>query len=227
MSNRRIQQLTGYSKEGIRFVESNTVFKIVKAHHFLKPEKNEYQIASTDGDILIIDEAQRTYEKGRIVIDHKLPDHEANMIIKQMEKRNGPPVIVLLIGQNQHINRGERGAIAWLEAAEKYDWDVHISDETLNLSEFSEEIRKEWNKHPLRKVSKFGHLKDSIRYYRNTGVEKWAHFVLTENIQSAKNESELLNQEGHQIFITRKLESAKAWVRSKRIGEERAGMICS
>ena len=104
---------------------------------------------------------------------------------------------------------------------------THISDETLNLSEFSEEIRKEWNKHPLRKVSTFGHLKDSIRYYRNTGVEKWAHFVLTENIQSAKNESELLNQEGHQIFITRKLESAKAWVRSKRIGEERAGMICS
>ena len=227
MSNRRVQQLTGYSKEGIKFVESNTVFKIVKAHHFLKPEKNEYQIASTDGDVLVIDEAQRTYEEGRMVIDHKLPDHEANMIVKQMEKRDGPPVIVLLIGQNQHINRGERGAIAWLEAAEKYDWDVHISNETLNLSEFDDEIRSKWKKHPLRKISNFGHLKDSIRYYRNTGLEKWAHFVLTENIQSAQNESELLNQEGHQIFITRNLNSAKTWVRSKRIGEERSGMICS
>ena len=227
MSNRRVQQLTGYSKEGIKFVEANTVFKIVKAHHFLKPEKNEYQIASTDGDVLIIDEAQRTYEEGRMVIDHKLPDHEANMIVKQMEKRDGPPVIVLLIGQNQHINRGERGAIAWLEAAEKYGWNVHLSDETLNLSEFEEEVRSKWKKHPLRKISKFGHLKDSIRYYRNSGLEKWAHYVLTEDMKSAQNESELLNREGHQIFITRNLNSAKTWVRRKRIGEERSGMICS
>ena len=226
LSNRRIRQLTGYSKDGVKFVESNTVFKIVKAHHFLKLEKNENQIASTDGDILVIDEAQRTYEEGRIVIDHRLPDHEANLIVKEMQKRD-KPVIVLLIGHNQHINRGERGAMAWLEAAEKYDWDIVISNETLLLSEFDNDLREKWMKHPKRRVSKYGHLQDSIRYYRNKGIEKWAHYVLTDDPKAAMKEAKKLNQENHQVFVTRNLNSAKEWVRSKRVGEERGGMICS
>ena len=161
MSGRKKNQLTGYSKEGVKFVEKNTVFKIVKAHHFLKSNKSKKQSDSSDGDVLIIDEAQRTYEKGRVVIrgEPPLTDHESNLIIEQMQKRNNP-VIVLLIGHNQHINRGERGAKAWLESAEKYGWDVFISDETLSLSEFNDE-RKNWVKHPLRKKSIHGHLQDS------------------------------------------------------------------
>lgn len=225
MSGRKINQLTGYSKEGVKFVEKNTVFKIVKAHHFLKINKNKEQIESTDGDVLIIDEAQRTYEKGRIVIDHKLEDHEANLIVEQMEKRNNP-VIVLLIGHNQHINRGERGAKAWLEAAEKYGWNISISDDTLNLSEFDAE-REKWINHPLRKILTHGHLQDSIRYYRNKSVEKWAHHVLTDAPVLAKKEAEILNAKGHNIWITRKLENARKWAKSQRLGEERAGLIAS
>jgi hypothetical protein len=226
MSDRRISQLTGYRKESAKFVKANTVFKIVKAHHFLKPEKNEYQIASTDGDVLIIDEAQRTYNEGRIVIDHRLPDHEANMIVKQMETRDRP-VIVLLLGHNQHINRGERGAIAWLEAAEKYGWNVSISEDTLNLSEFEDETRRFWKNHPLRKNLVYGHLQDSIRYYRNKSVEKWAHYVLTDDPVNASNEADELNIKGHNIWITRSLDMAKKWAKEQRLGEERAGLIAS
>ena len=225
MSGRKINQLTGYSKEGVKFVEKNTVFKIVKAHHFLKINKNTEQIESTDGDVLIIDEAQRTYEKGRIVIDHKLEDHEANLIVEQMEKRSNP-VIVLLIGHNQHINRGERGAKAWLEAAEKYGWTVSISDDTLDLSEF-DETRQEWINHPLRKSLKYGHLQDSIRYYRNKSVEKWAHYVLSDKPERANQESNQLNNEGHNIWITRSLDMAKKWAKGHRLGEFRAGLIAS
>ena len=101
MSESKVKLLTGYTRDAGRYVTKNTVFKIVKAHHFLKPRQkmNDYQIASTDGDILVIDEAQRTYQEGRMVIGEKLPDHEANMIVKAMEERSSP-VIVLLIGQN-------------------------------------------------------------------------------------------------------------------------------
>jgi hypothetical protein len=228
MSDRRISQLTGYSKESVKFVKANTVFKIVKAHHFLKKveDKNDYQIASTDGDVLIIDEAQRTYTKGRIVIDHPLPDHEANMIVKQMEIRDRP-VIVLLLGHNQNINRGERGAIAWLEAAEKYGWNVSISEDTLNLSEFEDETRRLWKNHPLRKNLVYGHLQDSIRYYRNKSVEKWAHYVLTDDPVNANNEADELNIKGHNIWITRSLDLAKKWAKEQRLGEERAGLIAS
>mgnify|MGYP002819651458 CR=1 FL=1 len=225
MSARKINQLTGYSKKGVKFVEKNTVFKIVKAHHFLKINKNKEQAESTDGDVLIIDEAQRTYEKGRIVIDHKLEDHEANLIVEQMEGRSNP-VIVLLIGHNQHINRGERGAKAWLEAAEKYGWRVSISDDTLNLSEFDSE-RDKWSKHPLRRELAHGHLQDSIRYYRNKSVEKWAHYVLSDSPRKANKEARTLNEKGHNIWITRSLENARNWARNQRLGEERTGLIAS
>ena len=228
MARSRVQSLTGYSKKGVRFIEKNTVFKIVKAHHFLKFDKNQEQKDSTDGDILVIDEAQRTYEKGRMVIDHKLKDHEANLIIEQMQRTRDKPVIILLIGHNQHINKGERGATAWLEAAEKYEWSVYISDETLKLSEF-ESIREQWSstKHKLRKTLEFGHLQDSIRYYRNKSVERWADGVLTENPQKSLNEAILLEEQKNTIWVTRDLSKARDWVRSYRIGEERAGLIAS
>ena len=226
MDKQRIKSLTGYSKQGVKFVQTNTVFKIVKAHHFLKIDKNEEQRLSTDGNILVIDEAQRTYEKGRMVIDHKLEDHEANLIIKEMKSRD-KPVIVVLIGHKQNINRGERGAVAWLEAAEKYNWDLHISDETLDLDEFDDEIRKKWKSHDLRHRLEYGHLKSAIRYYRSKSIEKWTGFVLRGQFEEAFRESQEMNKKGHYIYITRSLNESKDWVKEKRIGEERAGLIAS
>ena len=229
MSDRRVQRLSGYSKRGVEFVKKNTVFKIVKAHHFLKPrnKKNDYQIKSSDGNILIVDEAQRTYAKGRMVIDHSLPDDEANLILEEMEKMpRERAIIVVLIGQNQHINRGERGPVAWLEAAEKYKWGVSISDATLSLNDFNG-VRAKWMNHSSRTKLNHGHLTDSIRYYRNTGIERWAHAILTMNQQDALNENSQLIENNHQILITRDLDKARTWVRENRIGEERSGMICS
>lgn len=42
-----------------------------------------------------------------------------------------------LLGHNQAINRGERGATAWFEAAERRDWTFAVSDETLALPELA------------------------------------------------------------------------------------------
>jgi len=229
MSKSKVKRLTGYTKDASRYVTKNTVFKIVKAHHFLKPrdKMNDYLIESTDGDILVIDEAQRTYKEGRMVIGEPLPDHEANMITKAMEIRGESPVIVLLIGQNQNINRGERGAVAWLEAAEKFNWDVFISDQTLSLSEFSDQKRTEWSNHKLRKKLQFGHLSDSIRHYRNTGLERWVHYVMTSDSENARNGAVKLHDNQDTIWITRSLKKAKSWTRSHRVGEQRAGIIAS
>ena len=46
----------------------------MKAHRFLKKEE---QNESTDGQILVFDEAQRTYAKGKEV-NERLPKNEAN-----------------------------------------------------------------------------------------------------------------------------------------------------
>ncbi len=216
--------IAGYSKKGVDFVNKNTTFKIAMAHQFLSTNKSKKIQESTDGNILIFDEAQRTYEKGKRVIDHYLEKHEAYLIIEQMEKR-GNSVIVLLIGQNQHINAGERGAIAWFEAAEEYGWSYSVSDETLNIPELSG--THDWGSHKLRKKSKHCHLSASMRFYRNEGIEKWAGFVMDNDSTKANAEARKMEKKGTKVLLTRDIDVARKWARNYRVGEERAGIIAS
>ena len=46
-------------------------------------------------------------------------------------------MVVALVGHNQAIDRGERGIVAWLDAAERQGWSFSIGDETLALAEFT------------------------------------------------------------------------------------------
>ena len=127
MSESQVQLLTGYTRDAGRYVTKNTVFKIVKAHHFLKPRQkmNDYQIASTDGDILVIDEAQRTYQKGRMVIGEKPLDHEANMILKAMEKRTACYCVTNWSkSEYQSWRKRCRGLV---RSRREVQWDVFIS----------------------------------------------------------------------------------------------------
>jgi hypothetical protein len=221
----RGRALAGYSKEGVDFVKKNTTFKIAKAHQFLSRNKSQKIQASTDGSILIFDEAQRTYKKGKRVIDHYLKKHEAYLIIEQMKERRGSAVIVLLIGQNQHINAGERGAVAWFEAAEEYGWPFSVCDETLMLPEL--EGGRDWGSHNLRRTIEHGHLSHSMRFYRNEGIERWAHFVMENDPEGANAEAKRMEANDTKVLLTRDMKEAKKWARSHRIGEERAGLISS
>jgi hypothetical protein len=129
---------TGYHRTDARFVTAAADFKVVKAHHFLgkrgEPHRQE------DGRVLVFDEAQRTYEKGRVVLGEKLADHEADLILSVQRNAfpTGGSVIVALVGHNQAINRGEQGIVAWLQAVERKGWTFSISDETLALAEFED-----------------------------------------------------------------------------------------
>ena len=65
--------ISGYPRENARLLIENATFKIVKAHNFLRERGRN--TSSSDGSIVIFDEAQRTYEKGRVVVGHPLADH--------------------------------------------------------------------------------------------------------------------------------------------------------
>ena len=141
---------TGYAHEKAQHLVKNSTFKIVKAHHFLKDRGQK--TTSKDGRVLVFDEAQRTYVKGKRVAGHALEEHEAELILNSMEDSYSKgAVVVALIGHNQAINSGERGIIAWFEAAEKKGWSYSISDETLQLPGLfeSEENVEKWKNSPL------------------------------------------------------------------------------
>lgn len=216
---------TGYLRADAKRVTGAASFKIVKAHNFLGQRGQAH--GQEDGRVVVFDEAQRTYKKGRVVLRTKLLDHEADLILSAQRSvfPAGGSVIVALIGHNQAINRGERGIVAWLDAAERQGWSFSIASESLELSEFHD--RDRWLKHPKRKGLVYGHLSQSMRYYRNSAVEEWANAVLADDSSKARQIAELLHVSGDTIWSTRSLSSARRWAKGRVAGGQRSGLIAS
>ena len=65
--------------------------------------------------MLVLDEAQRTYMRGRKVTGHTLADHEADLALRALEDTHGDNlVVVALLGQNQTKALDDTGNTVWL-----------------------------------------------------------------------------------------------------------------
>jgi hypothetical protein len=215
---------SGYAREDAERVIGMSTFKLVKAHHFLGQRGKH--LGGSDGRVIIFDEAQRTYREGHIVVNVQLEEDEANLILRSLAAShpNGS-VVIALVGHNQAIGRAEMGIGAWFKACAELGWRFAICDETLSL----EEVEKsgKWAAHPYRDRLTTGHLPHSIRYYRNEGLERWANHVLGNRPEAAAVLADELAAKGDTIWITRSLSDARRWVRERRVGAERAGVIAS
>lgn len=215
---------SGYAHQHAARVIGMSTFKLVKAHAFLG-ERGKH-LDSADGRVVIFDEAQRTYRKGRLVLRKPLAADEAQLILESLQQTHPRgAVVVALIGHNQAINSGEMGIRAWFMAAEAYGWRFAISDQTLALGEVASS--GQWAEHPLRDRLSTGHLPHSMRYYRNGDLERWADHVLSDRVDAAALLARQLDARGDTVWITRSLSSARQWVRERRVGQERAGIIAS
>jgi hypothetical protein len=219
----RRRGLAGYPKEAAKHVIKNATFKIVKAHAFLGHRGD--QTGSIDGRVLVFDEAQRTYEKGRRVLRRPLEDDEAALILQSMEASYGRGcVVVALLGHNQFINAGEVGSGAWIHSAKRHGWRCVVATNTMALLNVSDRDALESSE--IRDVLSTGHLKQSLRYYRNTRIEEWVAAVLDGDASVARRVSEAFD-EADTVWLARSLDQGKAWVRSHRVGEQRAGILGS
>ena len=215
---------SGYSCKDAQRVIAISTFKLVKAHTFLGERGT--QTGATDGRVVIFDEAQRTYEAGRTVLGRPLEADEAKLILASLVRTYGEGVcVVALVGHNQAINRGELGIAAWFKAADEYGWRFAIADETLALAEVASSGA--WAGHPRRERLDVGHLPHSMRHYRNGDLERWADLLLSEKSEDAEALARQLHSRGDTVWLVRDLSVARDWVRTRRVGEERAGIIAS
>ena len=216
---------TGYRRSDAKLVASAATYKVVKAHNFLGKRGQPHR--QGDGRVLVFDEAQRTYEKGRLVLGEKLSDHEADLILAVQRGAfpEGGAVVVALVGHNQAINRGERGIEAWFDAAVRQGWSYSVSDDTLALAELVDCDR--WAHHPSRLRLEHGHLRQSMRYYRNAAVESWTDAVLEGESEKARLLAGALDENDNSIWLTRDLKAARQWARARAVGGQRAGLIAS
>ena len=163
-----------------------------------------------------------------MVLREKLSDHEADLILSVQRKAypTGGSVVVALIGHNQAINSGERGIVAWLDAAERNGWTFSIADKTLDLAELQD--REKWATHQSRstatkRTSVISRCDTTVTPKLRNGLAQclmgmcpwrnpWRH-TLAEN----KNT----------IWLTRSLESARKWAKFRTVGGQRSGLIAS
>lgn len=217
-------------KESLRKVEEF----IQKIHHF-----RDDAISTNEAPfekVVIFDEAQRAWDKenlkdfmGRKKGVKNFEMSEPDFLISILDRHKDWAVIICLVGGGQEINKGESEGIAgWFEAIRnKYkNWDVYISnkiieEEYLKGKNFNELVK---NINYIEKENL--HLSVSLRSFRSEKVSNFVKLLLDNNIPNA---SELYKEirKDYPIFLTRDINTAKAWIKTKAKGSERYGMIAS
>lgn len=185
--------------------------------------------------IAIFDEAQRswTHEMLEKFMATKkgipeFPYSEPEFLISTMDRHDDWGVIICLVGGGQEINTGEAGLPEWFDSIKKSfpDWDVYITPQ-LNDDEYRR--GRDWSGmiSGLNIYEKTDlHLATSVRSFRTPDLAAFVKAVLDVEKNDAK---ELYGRikDKYPFVITRDLNKAKDWVRSKSQGTTRYGLIAS
>lgn len=188
--------------------------------------------------VAIFDEAQRSWTHKRLAdylkrggtYGNKLkvpnfPYSEAAFLIWSLDQREDWATIICLVGGGQEINTGEAGISEWIAALnERFPhWEVHISPK-LTESEYAEgkvnELLKD-NEHVV--YSDDLHLSVSLRSYRAEKLSAFVHALLSFDPAATQLYNEIKDK--YPIVLTRDMNKARKWIRSKVRGSERTGVL--
>ena len=184
--------------------------------------------------VAIFDEAQRAWTKDQIAnfMARKkgVPNFEYSepeFLISTLDRHQDWAVIICLVGGGQEINTGEAGLIEWFNSLKRSfkHWDVYVSNMIMD-NEYTrgQPILQLTDGLNIRIEEKL-HLATSIRSFRSENVSLFVKHLLDNDIEKAKDVLSNLGQ--YPIRITRNLEAAKLWVKSKARGSERYGLLAS
>lgn len=184
--------------------------------------------------VVIFDEAQRAWTKDQIasfmsrkkgISDFNYSEPE--FLISTMNRHDDWAVIICLIGGGQEINTGEAGLIEWFDSIRRSfsDWDVYVSN-MITDNEYTRGHSLEALTHGLNlHKEKSLHLATSLRSFRSENVSAFVKAILDNDNIKASQLLSMLSR--YPVKITRNLESAKNWVKTKARGTERYGILAS
>lgn len=221
---------TGISKKDAQR-KANTFIKNV--HHF-RDEGLETELAPHE-KIVIFDEAQRAWNMQKASYfmktakgNHSFDLSEPEFLISVMDRHKDWAVIVCLIGGGQEINDGEAGLLEWFSAlAKKFtEWDIYISP-NLTDSEYMDVEKFYQTISPSRlQFRQSLHLGISVRSFRSEHLARFVKLLLDLQVNQAKETFQKL-QDKYPVFLTRDINSAKKWLKERRRGTERIGIVAS
>ena len=185
--------------------------------------------------IAIFDEAQRSWTHDMLekfmstkkgVADFTYSEPE--FLISTMDRHEDWAVIICLVGGGQEINTGEAGLPEWFDSIRRAfpDWDVYITPQ-LNDDEYRrgrtwQSMIEDLNIYENKDL----HLATSVRSFRTPDLAAFVKALLDADTMEAKELHQHIKDK-YPIVITRDLNNAKAWVRSKCQGTTRYGLLAS
>ncbi|TRX32752.1 DUF2075 domain-containing protein [Flavobacterium sp. ZT3R18] len=195
--NGPLVQVLQYSLENKNFVQS--------VHGFLKQYAHSTQIPNED--VIIYDEAQRAWDAEKVSNSHRDSNNAEPTDFIAIANKKTHCLLIGLIGEGQEIHLGEESGIElWSNALNQSTtkWVVHCPDK----------LKNEFAKQEVKVVEEFN-LTTSLRTHESVTLQSWVENLLEDNITVAKQLAENLFKEDYAIYITRDLEIAKSFVRSK------------
>ncbi|MCH5158736.1 MAG: DUF2075 domain-containing protein [Clostridiales bacterium] len=184
--------------------------------------------------VAIFDEAQRAWTKDQIAnfMARKkgVPNFEYSepeFLISTLDRHQDWAVIICLVGGGQEINTGEAGLIEWFNSLKRSfkHWDVYVSNMIMDHEYTRGQPLLQLTGGLNIRIEEKLHLATSIRSFRSEHVSLFVKHLLDNDIEKAKDVLSTLDQ--YPIRITRNLEAAKLWVKSKARGSERYGLLAS
>jgi Uncharacterized conserved protein (DUF2075) len=229
LSRDRAQREGVSKKEAARAVRKF----IQNIHHFRDEYVGNHEIPVEK--VVIFDEAQRAWtrqqaasfmkrKRGQIDFDMSEPE----FLISVMDRHLDWCAIVCLVGGGQEINTGEAGISEWIRALEARfrDWEVHVSPR-VSLPEYGFEVDVgAFMTLPRVRSDEHLHLAVSMRSFRAETLSGLVNHILDNEPEAARTALENIKAR-YPIYLTRDLNSARAWLRGRTRGTERLGLVAS
>lgn len=185
--------------------------------------------------VAIFDEAQRAWTHEMIAnfmaTKKGVPSFsysEPEFLISTMDRHADWAVVICLVGGGQEINTGEAGLPEWFDSLRRAfpDWDVYITPQ-LNDEEYRRE--RDWQEMigglNVTENEKL-HLATSVRSFRTPDLAAFVKALLDMDTDEARRLYQRF-EDKYPLYVTRDLQKAKDWVRSKGLGTTRYGMLAS
>ncbi len=185
--------------------------------------------------VTIFDEAQRAWTLGQTANFMRrkkgvaaFSQSEPEFLISSMDRHRDWAVVVCLVGGGQEINTGEAGIDAWINAidAKFPHWGMHISSRLTDSEYAAGGALAVVRRRSRTCFDDSLHLAVSMRSFRAENVSHFVKALLDLDQEEARQAFRQL-ADRYPIALTRDLNRAKEWVRSRARGTERYGLVAS
>ena len=220
-----------------KFVATSQVKSFIQNIHHFRDASIKDTLNPPIEKVTIFDEAQRAWTKEQAsnfmkrnkgIVDFNKSEPE--FLIEVMDRHQDWCTIICLIGGGQEINTGEAGLEEWIRpfANQFNDWNIYYSSKIIEDRNY---IKDQYalnilvNRNAIKKLEL--HLSVSLRSFRSAQLSNFIQEIINNNPITANNIYNEFIRKDYPIAVTRNLDIARDWLRSKAKGAERMGVVAS